>query len=61
MLTEYKTGWISEPLCIFEDEKDPFSLPGIEARFIGSLAQSLVTTPIALPRLLKASIQQECI
>lgn len=38
----------------FEDEKDFFTLPGIEARFIGSLAQSLVTMPIALPRLLKA-------
>jgi hypothetical protein len=38
----------------FEDEKDLFTLPGIEARFIASLAYGLVTMPIALPRLLKA-------
>jgi hypothetical protein len=40
--------------AFFQDEKDRFPLLEIEPRFIGSLAQSLFTTPIALPRLLKA-------
>jgi len=41
----------------FEDGKVLFTLLGIEARFIGSLAQSLITMPITLPRLL----HQECV
>jgi len=34
----------------FREEKDPFPLPGIEARFLGCHAQSLATTVPELSR-----------
>jgi hypothetical protein len=37
----------------FEEEKNLLTLPGIEQRFVGRPARSLITTPVTVSRFLR--------